>query len=513
MTGISRTNEDARKLFFFEKKNQKTFAKLGSLYPGTPKPEEAEVFCCFFSKKTSFLPLPDVRQGMTLVFAGLVALSLLVASASRRHAHQDAKDFFVASGQFGLLFFFLAVGETYSIATILGFPGGVYAHGTGFVSWFIGYILLAFPVGYFLYPEIWRAGRRYSAVTLPDIFARHFNSRALEIVISSASVVFLLPLGVMQFLGLNTVLSDLGWPVPRLLLSGLGGLLAFTYIAISGIRAPAFVAVLKDGLMLAAILITGIACLGQMPPAGAARPAMPAQAAAAGDVFAISTILLQCIGFCVVPQTCAAIFSARSVSAVRRAQIAMPLYMVMFPFLMIVALYAVRHDVHPLAPDEVFLAVARTLLPGWAVGLVMAGAALSAIVVLTGVCLSLGPLVTRNLVPGLSGDQQQLWSKCVIAVYLLLSLTGAAHSNALMVALNNLFYFGVTQIFPGLLAIIQAWKVDAGTIIVGLLAGEGAAIALHFTGLPLGGCNPGLVGLALNLAIVCCGRWKEGLLF
>ncbi len=440
---------------------------------------------------------------MTAVFASLIVLSLLIAFASKAgHARQQAEDFFVASGQFGLvLFFFLAVGETYSIATILGFPGGVYAHGTGFVSWFVGYILLSFPVGYFLYPHIWRAGRRYRAITLPDLFARHFGSRALEIVISSACIIFLLPLGVMQFLGLNTVLSDLGWPVPRLVLSGLGGLLAFTYIAISGIRAPAYVAVLKDGLMLAAILITGIACLGAIPTAAATPLPIPARPAATGDAFAISTILLQCIGFCVVPQTCAAIFSACSISAVRRAQVAMPLYMVMFPLLMIVSLYAVRHDVHPRTPDDVFLAVARLLLPGWAVGLIMAGAALSALVVLTGVCLALGPLVTRNLVPGLNGDQQQFWTKCVVAIYLLLSVAGAAHSNALMVALNNLFYFGVTQTFPGLLAIIQARKVDAGIIIIGLLAGVGVAIGLHFTGIPVGGCNPGLIGLALNLTI------------
>ncbi len=441
---------------------------------------------------------------MTPVFVGLVVLSLLLAVASRRrHADQKAEDFFVASGQFGLvLFFFLAVGETYSIATILGFPGGVYAHGTGFVSWFIGYILLSFPVGYFLYPGIWRAGRRYGAVTLPDVFARHFDSRTLEIVISAASIVFLLPLGVMQFLGLNTVLSDLGWPVPRLLLSGLGGALAFTYIAISGIRAPAYVAVLKDGVMLAAILVTGIACLGGPSSAGALPPSMPAHPAVVGSLFAMSTILLQCVGFCVVPQTCAAIFTAHSVSAVRRAQIAMPLYMAMFPFLMVVSLYALRHDVHPLAPDDVFLAVARALLPGWALGLVMAGAALSALVVLTGVCLALGPLVTRNLMPGLDGRQQQFWSKVVIALYLLLSVAGAAHSNAMMVALNNLFYFGVTQTFPGLLAIILMRRVSVGAIITGLLAGEAVAIALHFTSLPLGGCNPGLVGLALNLAIV-----------
>jgi len=351
----------------------------------------------------------------------------------------------------------------------------------------------------------------HGAVTLPDLFARHYRSRSLELVVTVASIGFLVPLGVMQFAGLNVVLGDLGWPVPRVVLTGLGGALAFSYIAISGIRAPAFVAVMKDALVLAAILLTGIACLSAEPASSGRAAPIALHALPGGDVFAMTTIILQCIGFCVVPQTCAFVFTARSVGAVRRAQVGMPLYMVMFPFLLVVALYALRTGVRPAVPDDVLLAVARALLPGWATGLVMAGAALSALVILTGVCLALGPLVTRNLVPGLDSDQQQRWAKVVTALYLLLSIAGAAHSRALMAALNNLFYFGMTQAFPGLLAMIVARHVRPGAIIAGLLAGDALAIGLHAFGVPMGGCNPGLVGLVANLAIVFgTGWWWPG---
>jgi hypothetical protein len=47
--------EEGRKQFFFEKKNQKTFTSLGSLYPERPKPKGAKVFCFFFSKKKTLL--------------------------------------------------------------------------------------------------------------------------------------------------------------------------------------------------------------------------------------------------------------------------------------------------------------------------------------------------------------------------------------------------------------------------------------------------------------------------
>ena len=68
---------------------------------------------------------------MLAVFIAVMALSLGIALWSRRgHSNPDAREFFVASGQFGpILFFFLSVGETYSIASMLVFPGGVYAGG------------------------------------------------------------------------------------------------------------------------------------------------------------------------------------------------------------------------------------------------------------------------------------------------------------------------------------------------------------------------------------------------
>jgi hypothetical protein len=44
-----------RKVFFFEKKKQKTFADPGRAYPDRPKPKRTKVFCFFFSKKKCFL--------------------------------------------------------------------------------------------------------------------------------------------------------------------------------------------------------------------------------------------------------------------------------------------------------------------------------------------------------------------------------------------------------------------------------------------------------------------------
>ncbi len=448
---------------------------------------------------------------MTAAFLGIILLSLALAALSKRgHLRQRAEDFFVASGQFStILFFFLAVGETYSITSILGYPGGVYANGTGFVTWFLGYILLAFVVGYFLNPLIWRAGRVHGAMTLPDLFRRHFDSRSLEMVVACAGILFLVPLGMQQFLGLQIVLKALDWGISPLLLTCAAGVLAFLYIAISGIRASAYVAMLKDILLIAAILLTGLSAMAHWSPGGGAasvesgiawKQAM--QPTLKGDIFSITTILVQSVGFCLVPQTCAYIFTARSAATVRRAQMTMPLYMVMFPLLTVVAYFALAQSVNLRSANDVFPAVARMLLPAPVLGLVLAGAALSALVVLTGVCLAIGPLVSRNLVPGLSNDQQRQWSQVVMALYLLLSIAGAATSSQLMVTINNLYYFGMIQFLPGMLGMLFVRRMRPGAIFAGIVAGDAVAIAIYELAVPVAGMNAGFIGLLVNLGIV-----------
>lgn len=444
---------------------------------------------------------------MTAVFLGIILLSLAFASLSRRGVLvQRAEDFFVASGQFNaILFFFLAVGETYSIGSILGYPGGVYAGGTDAATWFLGYILLAFVIGYFLNPLIWRAGRIHGAVTLPDLFRRHFDSRALELVVAGAGLFFLVPLGMQQFVGLQIILKALGWGIAPLALTIAAGILAFIYIAISGIRASAYVAVLKDVLLILAITLTGLAAAshwtaGAMDTTTALKQAAPPTLQT--DIFSVTTILLQCVGFCLVPQTCAYVFTARSAKAIRRAQITMPLYMVMFPFLTLVAYFALHHPLAMASSNEVFPAVARALLPAPVVGMVLAGAALSGLVVVTGICLAIGSLVARNLVPGLSNNQQRQWSKLVMALYLLFSIAGAATSSPLLNTINNFFYFGITQFLPGMLGILFLSRMRASAIIAGIIAGDVAAIGVFEFQVPLYGVNAGFVGLVVNAAIV-----------
>lgn len=168
------------------------------------------------------------------VFGFILLLSLGIALSSRgKKKKMNVEEYLVGGRAFsGILLFFLAVGEIYSIGTMIGFPGGIYAKGPSYGLWFLGYILLAYPVGYFIAPLLWRAGKKYGAMTLPDLFKGHYSNRGLELVVALSALLFLIPWGQLQFEGLIVALSSLGFNLSPAAAVIIAGCIAFLYISV-----------------------------------------------------------------------------------------------------------------------------------------------------------------------------------------------------------------------------------------------------------------------------------------
>src|SRR6188768_1929821 len=149
---------------------------------------------------------------LAVVFFSVIAVSVLIALLARSGLkNMSIADYLVGGRSFpAWLLYFLAVGEIYSIGTMIGLPSGLYAGGASYGIWFVGYILMAYPLGYFLAPLVWRSGVRYDAMTVPDVFGRHFRSRSLEVIAALALLSALVPWGQYQFIGLEVVLGALG---------------------------------------------------------------------------------------------------------------------------------------------------------------------------------------------------------------------------------------------------------------------------------------------------------------
>ncbi len=449
------------------------------------------------------------------VFLIIIVGSLAVAYYGRIHRrHNNLSEFFVAERSFvSFLFFFLAVGEIYSIGTLVGFPGGIYAGGATYAVWFMGYILLAYPIGYFINPLLWRAGRRYRSETGPDLLQSHFNSPGLGVLASVSALIFIIPWGQLQFAGLEVVFQAFHLSLSPVMALSLAGLLALVYIIISGMRAVAMVSIVKDIFMVLAIIIIGSAALMAAHGTGGifthlvrARESavlVPANA----TPFVLSTIIFQAMGFYASPFGLQYVFTAKSSKAVAKAQVFMPLYMVMYVFLIMAAFFAVLHIPGlSKAPDQAIMVTAERLLPSWLQGIVMAGAALSAILVLTGLSLVVSAVVSKNIVrqlihPKATDGQVKKWAQVVVAIYLLISLLLTVLAPHLMLNLINTAYYGFTQFFPALLAVLFWRRATAIGVGTGLVLGDVIALTLYFSHVVPFGLNLGLIALAGNILV------------
>ena len=242
-------------------------------------------------------------------------------------------DVMVAGRSFGaFMVFFVTVGETYGIGTMIGVPGAIYSKGVSYSLWFLGYILLGFVVGYFMNPAIWRMGKISGAMTMPDCFRWRYGSKALEVLVAVICIVFLLPWMQMQFAGLATILRYIGWDISYTVGIGISAAIAYLYIAVAGIRAPAWISIMKDILMMAAIVSGGLVAIHNMPGGISGifdmaiahfpdKVVIDAEPITKNATFVFSTIIFQALGFCVTPLQYQFIFTAKSEDTIRRNQI------------------------------------------------------------------------------------------------------------------------------------------------------------------------------------------------
>ncbi|MBE1574236.1 sodium:solute symporter [Amycolatopsis roodepoortensis] len=441
---------------------------------------------------------------VAVVMAGSIGLAVWAGRSTRGGG---ISEFLVGGRSFpAWLVYFLAVGEVYSIGTMIGFPSGIYAHGASYGIWFLGYILLAYSLGYFLAPLVWRAAKRYDAMTVPDVFGRHFGSRRLELITCVTMLIALVPWGQYQFIGLQVVLSNLGLRLDPVQCVVLAGIVAFVYIAVSGVRSPAFVSILKDFFMLLGVVLVGVAVV--IAAGGTAKVSGPevlsaAQTTMGGSelTFAMTTILFQSIVF-YLGFGGAYVFPARSERAVKSSTVWMPMYMLIYPFLVLAAYYGVRAHPDLENPNTVFMVTAKGLLPDWLLGLVAAGAALSGVLVLAATALTIGGMVCRNLAPNVPAAAQRRWTVVAVASFLVLAAVLTLVASTLMLTILNLTYNLLAQVVPGWLAILFVRRVRTAAVAAGMVTGVLTAIALYVTGATFGGFNAGLVSLGVNLAVV-----------
>ncbi|HEX5421533.1 MAG TPA: sodium:solute symporter, partial [Gammaproteobacteria bacterium] len=196
-----------------------------------------------------------------LVLFALVTVLGFVAAHWRRGNLDLLDEWGLAGRRFGtVVTWFLLGGDLYTAYTFIAVPALVFGKGAiGFFA--LPYTLMVFPFAFIVFPKLWAVSRRHGHVTAADFVRTRFDSRTLGLAIAVTGILATMPYIALQLVGIQVVIAAMGFKGTGLvgdlpLIIAFVILAAYTYT--SGLRAPAMIAVVKDVLIYATIIVAVI---------------------------------------------------------------------------------------------------------------------------------------------------------------------------------------------------------------------------------------------------------------
>ena len=460
---------------------------------------------------------------MTPALAIILGVILAAAAAgflAGRRIPMNLENWTVGGRKFGVVIIWLLMaGEVYTTFTFLGASGWAYAKGAP-TYYILIYGALAYVLSFFILPEIWKIGKKAGLHTQPDFFVHVFQSRGLGILVAVIGILSILPYLQLQLAGLGLIVeaaSDGAVSSTAAIL--LSFALTTAFVLTSGLRGSAWVSVIKDILMLAAVGIVGFGLprihfgsIGGMFRAlmdkAPGHLVFPGAAPAMGVPWVMSTVLLTAMGFYMWPQLFGTAFSAKSDRIIRRNAVIMPLYQIPIVLVFFVGFTAFLVLPGLKTGDLSLLMLIRRTYPPWFVGFVGAAGAVTAMVPSSVLVLSAAALLSKNVYragfrPGASDAEVMRVSRGMVLAVATAALVFALVLPNALVNLLLLGYDGVAQLFPGVVLGLFWKKVTRRGVTAGLAAGIAAAAFLVFEKHdPFCGLNAGFVALLVNILTV-----------
>jgi SSS family solute:Na+ symporter len=461
----------------------------------------------------------------TAISLGIIAVvvvgTILFALWSVRRITMSPQEFIVGGRGFGAFFLWvLLAGEIYTSFTFLGAAGWTYTFGAP-AFYIMAYGTCGYIFYYFLMPWIWRMGKEHGLLTQPDFFLARYGSRTLTTLVALISSVAIVPYVTLQLSALQIFLTVAGGGAidPEL-----GAIVAFlaiiAFVFATGLRGTAWASIIKDALVIAALIFVGIAIplkffgspatlFDQVLRAHPEHLVLGTLTAPKGSLWFVSTVLLTSLGFFMGPHSIAAIYSAKDENVLRRNAMFLPLYQLIVLLVFFAgfsALLVVPGLKGPNA-DQSFLVLVARYYPPWVLGFVTATGALCALVPSTALLLSSGSIIAKNLAGdllhiGRDDRSRLLVTRLMVVAIGLLALGLWITYRTTLVQLLLLYYNAASQFMPAF-AFGCFWKrTSALGVGIGLVAGIALALYLTLAGIAPFGINPGFIGLAVNIALL-----------
>jgi solute:Na+ symporter, SSS family len=462
--------------------------------------------------------MTPAATALAVMFA-IVAIGTAVGFLAGSRQRMDLEQWTVGGRRFGtVLVFLLMAGEAYTTFSFLGVSGWAYSRG-GPALYVLGYITLAYVTSFFILPQLWELGRRHRLQTQPDFFNTRYRNRYLTGFVCVVGILAFVPYVQLQLVGVGIIVSVASFGhIGRVPAMTVAALLVVAFVFANGVRAVAWVSVVKDFLMIIAAVAIGIGIpLAHFGGIGAMFNAlarlhpqhlmMPGATANLGHSWYISTVLLAALGGYMWPHLFGAAFTARSADTLRRNAVFMPLYTLTLALMFFAGFATVLIIPHLRDGDLALLTVARQTFPPWFLGVIGGAGALTAMVPAAILILTAATLFAKNLyrpliAPALTDDRVARLARAMVVLLGATSLVLAIYGSSTIVSLLLTAYAVMTQCFPGVVLGLYWRRASGRGVLIGMIAGVLTAVSLMAAHLdPVFGINAGFAGLCVNLAL------------
>ncbi|MHB1877042.1 MAG: monocarboxylate uptake permease MctP [Streptosporangiaceae bacterium] len=198
---------------------------------------------------------------LVLLFALVTVVGFIAARWRRAEDLLHLNEWGLGGRGFGsFVTWFLLGGDLYTAYTFIAVPALVFASGAiGFFA--LSYTVMVFPIVFVFAPRLWSVARAHNYVTPADYVRGRYGSRGLSVAVAVTGILATMPYIALQLVGIDAVLTvmGVGGSTTNAFLKDLPLLIAFIILAaytfVSGLRAPALIAFVKDTLIYLMIIV------------------------------------------------------------------------------------------------------------------------------------------------------------------------------------------------------------------------------------------------------------------
>ena len=409
----------------------------------------------------------------------LVTVMGFLATRWRKSGTLDSLDEWGLGGRsFGTwITWFLLGGDLYTAYTFVAVPAAMFSLGavSGFFA--VPYTIVAYPIIFFFMSRLWSVSHRHGYVTGADFVRGRYGSRGLSLAIAVTGILATLPYIALQLVGIQAVLEVAGvggsgnWFVKDLpLILAFAVLAAYTYT--SGLRAPAIIAFVKDGLIYLVIIVAIIYLPTKVGGWGHIFDAVNAKHAD-DPTFAVNvpkpaqwTYITLAFGSAMAlfmyPHSITAVLSSKSRKTIRRNAAILPAYSFVLALLALLGWVAIAAGTKPFGfgnKPNAQLVVPQLFedqFPSWFAGVAFAAIAIGALVPAAIMSIAASNTFTRNiykewLKPDASIEEEAKVSKLVsliVKIFAVVFVLSMDKQNAINMQLLGGIW--ILQTFPAI---------------------------------------------------------------